>query len=65
MGAHDPASSFRLAEALHKAAGDGAKKMWVETDHFFQGVDRYAILEDVIAFMLDNMRAEQRPEPAQ
>ena len=50
-----------FAEALHKAAGDGAKKMWVETDHFFQGVDRYAILEDVITFMLDNLRAEQRP----
>ena len=54
-----------FADALHKAAGDGAKKMWVETDHFFQGVDRYAILEDVIAFMLDNMRGEQRLPPAQ
>ena len=54
-----------FAESLHKAAGDGAKKIWVETDHFFQGVDRYAILEDVIAFMLENMQAERRHAPAQ
>jgi uncharacterized protein len=44
-----------FSESLHKAAGDGAVKKWVETDHFFQGVDRYAILEDVIAFMKDNL----------
>ena len=44
-----------FSEALHKAAGQGAVKKWVETDHFFQGVDRYAILEDVIAFMSRNL----------
>lgn len=45
-----------FADALHKAAGPGAVKKWVETDHFFEGVDRYAVLEDVIAFMSDNLR---------
>ena len=47
-----------FAESLHKAAGDGAKKMWVETDHFFQGVDRYAVLEDVITFMGESLAAD-------
>ena len=42
-----------FSEALHKAAGDGPSvtKKWVETDHFFTGVDRYAILDEVVAFM--------------
>jgi fermentation-respiration switch protein FrsA (DUF1100 family) len=42
-----------FAESLHKAAGDGPSitKRWVETDHFFTGVDRYAILDQVVAFM--------------
>jgi dienelactone hydrolase len=44
-----------FSESLHKAAGEGAVKKWVETDHFFQGVDRYAILEDVISFMKQNL----------
>jgi uncharacterized protein len=44
-----------FSESLHKAAGRGATRKWIETDHFFQGVDRYAILEDVIAFMLDGL----------
>jgi dienelactone hydrolase len=44
-----------FSDALHHAAGLGAVKKWVETDHFFQGVDRYAILEDVIDFMKQNL----------
>jgi dienelactone hydrolase len=44
-----------FSESLHRAAGAGAVKKWVETDHLFQGVDRYAILEDVIAFMKDHL----------
>ena len=44
-----------FSDSLQKAAGVGAVKKWIETDHFFQGVDRYAILEDVIAFMRDNL----------
>ena len=47
-----------FSEALHKAAGAGAVKKWVETDHFFQGVDRYAILEEVITFMKDHLPEE-------
>src|SRR4029079_9427696 len=42
-----------FGEQLHKAAGDKAKKVWVETDHFFQGVDRHAVLDQVIDFMED------------
>jgi fermentation-respiration switch protein FrsA (DUF1100 family) len=48
-----------FAESLHKAAGEGAKKMWVETDHIFQGIDRHALLEDVITFMDESLRANQ------
>ena len=51
-----------FAESLHKAAGDGAKKLWVDTDHFFQGVDRYAVLEDVITFMRDNLAERAAPD---
>ena len=46
-----------FSDSLHKAAGEGAVKKWVETDHLFQGVDRYAILEDVIAFMQKSLDA--------
>ncbi len=43
---------FRLwAESLHKAAGPGAKVVWLETDHTFNGLDRAAICDDVIDFM--------------
>jgi len=40
-------------ESLHQAAGDAASvtKVWLETDHFFNGVDRYAVMEQVIDFM--------------
>ena len=52
---HDQLVPRFFAESLHKAAGKGATKMWLDTDHFFQGVDRYAILGDVITFMRDNL----------
>ena len=55
---HDQLVPRFFAESLHAAAGAGAKKMWLETDHFFQGVDRYAILDDVIAFMADSLAAK-------
>lgn len=47
-----------FSESLHKAAGDGPSitKRWVETDHFFSGVDRYAILDQVVGFMEDGLR---------
>lgn len=39
------------AESLHKAAGDGSKVVWLETDHYFKGVDRAMVCESVIDFM--------------
>ena len=48
-----------FADSLHAAAGKGATKIWLETDHFFQGVDSYAILDDVIRFMKEGL-SEQR-----
>jgi dienelactone hydrolase len=45
-----------FADALHNAAGDGAKKIWLETDHYFTGVDRHEVGETVIEFILDNLR---------
>jgi uncharacterized protein len=56
-----------FAESLHKAAGDGAKKVWIDTDHFFQGIDRYAVLEDVITFLSEGLRGttpETTPQAA-
>jgi dienelactone hydrolase len=39
------------SEALHKAAGPGAKVVWLETDHYFKGLDRDAVCRSVIEFM--------------
>jgi dienelactone hydrolase len=39
------------AEALHRAAGPGAKVVWLETDHYFRDVDRTAVCDSVIEFM--------------
>ncbi|MBI1831855.1 MAG: acetylxylan esterase [Planctomycetes bacterium] len=39
------------AESLHKAAGPGAKIVWLETDHYFKGLDRKKVCESVIDFM--------------
>lgn len=44
-----------FAEALHNAAGDGAKKVWLETDHYFTGVDRHEVGETVIEFMKESL----------
>jgi dienelactone hydrolase len=38
------------SESLHKAAPDG-KVIWLETDHYFNGLDRVAICGQVIEFM--------------
>lgn len=47
-----------FAEALHAAAGDHAKKVWLDTDHFFRGIDRHKVLGTVIDFM-DEALAEK------
>lgn len=39
------------AEALHKAAGMNAKVTWLETDHYFRGLDRSKVCDSVIEFM--------------
>ncbi len=44
-----------FAEALHKAAGDGSKIIWLETDHYFTGVDRDEVGETVIKFMEESL----------
>ena len=44
-----------FGEQLHKAVGGHGKKVWVETDHFFRGVDRVAVMETVIEFMRENL----------
>jgi dienelactone hydrolase len=46
------------AEALHKAAGKGAKVVWMETDHNFRGQDRTKIAESVIRFLDEGMPAK-------
>ena len=53
-----------FAESLHEAAGGHAKKVWVETDHFFTGVDRYQILDGVIEFMHESLAAPAAGEGA-
>ncbi|MBI3466244.1 MAG: dienelactone hydrolase family protein [Planctomycetes bacterium] len=40
-----------FAEALHKAAGEGSKVVWLETDHLFSGMDLQEVGESVIRFM--------------
>jgi dienelactone hydrolase len=44
-----------FGEALHNAAGSGAKKVWLETDHFFSGLDRHEVGESVIQFIEQNV----------
>lgn len=39
------------AESLHKAAGPAAKVVWLDTDHYFKGLDREAVCVSVIEFM--------------
>jgi dienelactone hydrolase len=39
------------AVSLHKAAGFGSKVTWLETDHYFNGVDRSVLCASVIDFM--------------
>jgi len=45
------------SESLHRAAGEAPSvtKQWLDTDHFFSGVDRRAVLEGVIDFMEASM----------
>jgi dienelactone hydrolase len=51
------------AEALHKAAGKNAKVVWLETDHYFQGMDQAKVGEDVIRFLERALRPETQRTP--
>ena len=39
------------SESLHKAAGPGSKVMWLETDHYFRGVNREDVCSTIIDFV--------------
>jgi dienelactone hydrolase len=52
---HDQLVPKFFGEQLHKAAPANAKKVWVDTDHFFHGVDRRAVLAQVIDFMRESL----------
>ena len=46
-----------LARVLHKAAGPGSEIKWYETDHFFNGIDRDAVLQSVAEYMKAKLEA--------
>jgi dienelactone hydrolase len=50
------------AESLHKAAGAGSKVVWLETDHYFKGIDRAAACASVIDFMDEKMVGKKAAE---
>jgi len=47
------------AESLHKAAGDGAKVVWLESDHYLKGLDRAVVCDSVIEFMEMGLAAKR------
>ena len=63
---HDQLVPRFYAESLHKAAGEHAKKLWLDTDHFFNGVDRFKVLDTVIDFMEQSLtpKAAAKANPA-
>lgn len=46
-----------VARLLHAAAGPGAEVKWYETDHFFNGIDRDAVLQSVAEYMQAKLEA--------
>ena len=44
-----------LADALQKAAPPYAKRVWLECDHFFNGIDRAAAAASVMDWVNENM----------
>ena len=50
-----------LADALHKAAPEYAKRVWLETDHFFNGLNREDVADEVGKFIEESLR-ELSPE---
>lgn len=52
---HDQLVPRIMADALQKAAPDSAKKIWLEADHFFNGVDRQVEATAVIQWVIENL----------
>ena len=50
-----------LSDALHKAAPEYAKRVWLETDHFFNGLDREEVADDVGKFIEENLPKTGEP----
>jgi dienelactone hydrolase len=50
------------AESLHKAAGEGSKVVWLDTDHYFRTADRVAVCNSVIDFMDKSLPARRPAE---
>jgi dienelactone hydrolase len=50
---HDQLVPRFFGQQLHKAAPEGTKKVWIDTDHFFRGVDRVAVLAHVNDYKTD------------
>lgn len=52
---HDQLVPRILAESLQKAAPAYAKRVWLEADHFFNGVDRQKEAGAVLDWLVENM----------
>jgi dienelactone hydrolase len=55
-----------MADSLQKAAPAYAKKVWLEADHFFNGVDRVAEAGAVLDWVVENLAAKpeaRSPKP--
>ncbi|MDB5320415.1 MAG: esterase [Phycisphaerales bacterium] len=52
---HDQLVPRLMADALQKAAPDYAKRVWLEADHFFNGVDRQVEATAVIEWVIENL----------
>ncbi len=48
-----------VARLLHAAAGPGSEIKWYETDHFFNGIDRDAVLQSVAEYMKAKLESTQ------
>ena len=48
-----------MAEALQKAAPAYAKEVWLDCDHFFNGVDRVAEANLVIDYVMEKLPKEK------
>ncbi len=44
-----------FSKALHRAAGNEAEKVWLDTDHLFNGIDRAGVGDSMIEFLLDRL----------